>query len=89
MDGGQKTDGPYLLENRGYDSDLNIKRLGDGLYEQRLIQQAVVARTGQRYIDGQTSDEGLFRYLMTTQSPARMSSTCPSASHSLSNKSRR
>ena len=64
MDGGQKTDGPYLLENRGYDSDLNIKRLGDGLYEQRLIQQAVVARTGQRYIDGQTSDEGLFRYLM-------------------------
>jgi len=64
MDGGQKTDGPYLLENRGYDSDLNIKRLGDGLYEQRLIQQAVVARTGQRYIDGQPSDEGLFRYLM-------------------------
>ncbi|MHC8319525.1 hemagglutinin repeat-containing protein [Pseudomonas sp. GB2N2] len=54
----------YLLTNLGYDPDLNIKRLGDGLYEQRLIQQAVVARTGQRYIDGQTTDEGLFKYLM-------------------------
>ncbi|MCU1758988.1 colicin E5-related ribonuclease [Pseudomonas sp. 14P_8.1_Bac3] len=54
----------YLLSKLGYDSDLNIKRLGDGLYEQRLIQQAVVARTGQRYINGQTTDEGLFKYLM-------------------------
>ncbi|HGM8395729.1 TPA: hemagglutinin repeat-containing protein, partial [Pseudomonas aeruginosa] len=40
------------------------KRLGDGLYEQRLIRDAVVARTGQRYIDGLSSDEALFRYLM-------------------------
>jgi filamentous hemagglutinin len=54
----------YLLSNLGYDPDQSAKRLGDGLYEQRLIQQAVVARTGQRFIDGQTSDEGLFRYLM-------------------------
>lgn len=54
----------YLLANLGYDPDQSAKRLGDGLYEQRLIQQAVIARTGQRYIDGQTSDEGLFKYLM-------------------------
>ena len=54
----------YLLSNLGYDPDTSAKRLGDGLYEQRLIQQAVVARTGQRFIDGQTSDEGLFKYLM-------------------------
>ncbi len=54
----------YLLSNLGYDPDTSAKRLGDGLYEQRLIQQAVVARTGQRYIDGQTTDEGLFKYLM-------------------------
>jgi filamentous hemagglutinin len=54
----------YLLQNLGYDPDQSAKRLGDGLYEQRLIQQAVVARTGQRFIDGQTSDEGLFKYLM-------------------------
>ncbi|WP_448645434.1 two-partner secretion domain-containing protein [Pseudomonas mediterranea] len=54
----------YLLQNLGYDPDQSAKRLGDGLYEQRLIQQAVVARTGQRFIDGQTTDEGLFKYLM-------------------------
>ncbi|RMQ41704.1 Filamentous hemagglutinin, intein-containing protein, partial [Pseudomonas cichorii] len=54
----------YLLSNLGYDPDESARRLGDGLYEQRLIQQAVVARTGQRFINGQTSDEALFKYLM-------------------------
>ncbi|UWF47183.1 hemagglutinin repeat-containing protein [Pseudomonas sp. N3-W] len=54
----------YLLANLGYDPDKSAKRLGDGFYEQKLIQQAVVARTGQRFIDGQTSDEKLFKYLM-------------------------
>ncbi|SFW90445.1 adhesin HecA family 20-residue repeat-containing protein, partial [Pseudomonas sp. NFACC09-4] len=54
----------YLLQNLGYDPDQSAKRLGDGFYEQKLIQEAVVARTGQRFIDGQTSNEGLFKYLM-------------------------
>lgn len=54
----------YLLENLGYNPDISAKRLGDGFYEQKLIQEAVVARTGQRFIDGQTSNEGLFKYLM-------------------------
>ncbi|KPA88528.1 filamentous hemagglutinin family N-terminal domain [Pseudomonas asplenii] len=54
----------YLLSKVGYSDEESTKRLGDGFYEQRLIQQAVVARTGQRFIDGQTSDEGLFKYLM-------------------------
>ena len=54
----------YLLEKLGYDPDQSAKRLGDGLYEQRLIQQAVTARTGQAFIDGQTSNEGMFKYLM-------------------------
>ncbi|MGX1172912.1 two-partner secretion domain-containing protein [Pseudomonas sp. R151218B TE3479] len=54
----------YLLGNLGYDPDTSWRRLGDGLYEQRLIQQAVLARTGQRFIAGQTSDEGMFKYLM-------------------------
>ncbi len=54
----------YLLANLGFDPDKSAKRLGDGLYEQKLIQQAVVARTGQRFIDGQTSDAALFKYLM-------------------------
>jgi filamentous hemagglutinin len=54
----------YLLSKLGYDPDQSAKRLGDGLYEQRLIQQAVTARTGQAFLDGQTSNEGMFKYLM-------------------------
>ena len=54
----------YLLSKLGYDPDQSQKRLGDGFYEQRLIQQAVTARTGQRFIDGQTSDAATFKYLM-------------------------
>ncbi|MDF3202380.1 hemagglutinin repeat-containing protein [Pseudomonas sp. 1912-s] len=54
----------YMLSKLGYDPDTAQRRLGDGFYEQRLIQQAVIARTGQRFIDGQTSDAGVFKYLM-------------------------
>lgn len=54
----------YLLSNLGVTPDNSQKRLGDGLYEQRLIREAVVARTGQRFLAGLTSDEAMFRYLM-------------------------
>jgi filamentous hemagglutinin len=36
----------YLLAGLGYNPDESAKRLGDGLYEQRLVQQAVTSRTG-------------------------------------------
>ena len=54
----------YMLTKLGYDPETAQRRLGDGFYEQRLIQQAVIARTGQRFIDGQTSDAELFKHLM-------------------------
>lgn len=54
----------YMLGKLGYDPQTAQKRLGDGLYEQRLIRDAVVARTGQRYLAGLNSDEAQFRYLM-------------------------
>ena len=54
----------YMLGNLGYDPDQAQKRLGDGLYEQRLIREAVIARTGQRFLAGLNSDEAMFRYLM-------------------------
>lgn len=54
----------YLLGKLGYNPDTSWKRLGDGLYEQRLIREAVVAHTDQRYINGLASDDALFRYLM-------------------------
>jgi large exoprotein involved in heme utilization and adhesion len=38
-------------------SPTTLKRLGDGYYEQRLIREQVIALTGQRYLDGYTSDE--------------------------------
>ncbi|WP_179538092.1 hemagglutinin repeat-containing protein [Pseudomonas sp. BIGb0408] len=54
----------YMLSRLGFDPDLAQKRLGDGLYEQRLIRDAITARTGQRFIAGLDSDEAMFRYLM-------------------------
>ncbi|MGM3389632.1 DUF637 domain-containing protein [Stutzerimonas stutzeri] len=54
----------YLLGNLGYNTDQTQKRLGDGLYEQRLVRDAIVARTGQRYLAGLHSDEAMYRYLM-------------------------
>ena len=54
----------YLLSRLGFDPDQTQKRLGDGLYEQRLIRDAVIARTGQRLIAGLDSDEAMYRYLM-------------------------
>ena len=73
------TSSDYLLANLGHDPDIPekpeaaatpdnpappLKRLGDGFYEQRLIQQAVLARTGLRYLDGMTSDDAMFKHLM-------------------------
>ncbi|MGX5728772.1 DUF637 domain-containing protein [Metapseudomonas otitidis] len=54
----------YMLGLLGFDTDAAQKRLGDGLYEQRLIRDAVVARTGKRLLDGLASDEAQFKYLM-------------------------
>ncbi|WP_458752024.1 DUF637 domain-containing protein [Pseudomonas chlororaphis] len=54
----------YLLAGLGYDPDISAKRLGDGFYEQRLVQQAITARTGQAFLAGQNSNEAQFKYLM-------------------------
>lgn len=55
----------YMLGEMGYNRDDTWRRLGDGLYESRLIRDAVLARTGQRFLaGGLTSDYDQFRYLM-------------------------
>ncbi|WP_416426987.1 hemagglutinin repeat-containing protein [Pseudomonas sp. App30] len=55
----------YLLGQIGYSSDEAARRLGDGRYETRLISDAVVARTGQRFLAASlTSDYDQYRYLM-------------------------
>ncbi len=55
----------YILSRLNINPDSNWRRLGDGLYEQRLIRDAVLAQTGQRFLaDGLTSDYDQYRYLM-------------------------
>jgi filamentous hemagglutinin len=53
-----------MLGLLGFDPDEMQRRLGDGFYEQRLVREAVRARTGQRYLAGLDSDEAQFKYLM-------------------------
>lgn len=55
----------YLLKQLNVNADSAWRRLGDGLYEQRLIRDAVLAQTGQRFLaSGLTSDYEQYRYLM-------------------------
>ncbi|WP_095054698.1 DUF637 domain-containing protein [Pseudomonas sp. Irchel s3b2] len=55
----------YLLKQLNVNADATWRRLGDGLYEQRLIRDAVLAKTGQRFLaGGLTSDYDQYRYLM-------------------------
>lgn len=54
----------YMLGLLGYNPDEMQRRLGDGFYEQRLVRDAVRARTGQRFLAGLDSDEAQFKYLM-------------------------
>lgn len=61
----------YLLDKIGYNTDEAWRRLGDGYYESRLIRDAVLAKTGQRFLDGQNSDEAQFRHLMDNGLSAR------------------
>ncbi|TCQ72543.1 filamentous hemagglutinin [Raoultella ornithinolytica] len=54
----------YMQQALAGNGDTTLKRLGDGYYEQRLIREQVVSLTGQRYLDGYTSDEEQFKALM-------------------------
>ena len=54
----------YMQQALSGNGDTTLKRLGDGYYEQRLIREQVIALTGQRYLDGYSSDEAQFKALM-------------------------
>jgi len=54
----------YMFGLLGIGTDQMQKRLGDGFYEQKLVRDAVISRTGQRFLAGINSDEEQFRYLM-------------------------
>ncbi|KAF1042186.1 MAG: 16S rRNA endonuclease CdiA [Herbaspirillum frisingense] len=42
-----------------------VKKLGDGFYEQQLVQQQIQQAVGQRYLAGYTSNEAQYMALMT------------------------
>lgn len=55
----------YLLGKLDFNADEAARRLGDGRYESRLISDAVLAQTGQRFLaGGLNNDYEQFRYLM-------------------------
>nr|WP_198345246.1 hemagglutinin repeat-containing protein [Neisseria weixii] len=54
----------YMLSALKTDSARLHKRLGDGYYEQRLINEQITALTGHRRLDGYQNDEEQFKALM-------------------------
>ena len=54
----------YLMGLLGLPPDANQKRLGDALYEQWLIRQAILARLGQWLLTGFESEEAQYKALM-------------------------
>lgn len=55
----------YLLGKLDFSADEAARRLGDGRYETRLISDAVMAQTGQRFLaGGLNNDYEQYRYLM-------------------------
>ena len=54
----------YMLKALQTDPDRTHKRLGDGYYEQRLINEQIARLTGYRRLDGYPNDEAQFQALM-------------------------
>lgn len=54
----------YMLKSIGLDPKLQQKRLGDGYYEQRLVQDQIAQLTGRRFLKGYANDEEQFKALM-------------------------
>ena len=54
----------YMLGKLSYKPENTIQRLGDGLYETNLVRDSIIKLTGQRYLDGFSSDVSQFQALM-------------------------
>lgn len=54
----------YMLNALGLDPALQQKRLGDGYYEQRMVQDQVAQLTGYRFLQGYGYDEEQYKALM-------------------------
>ena len=56
----------YMFEQLRYNHDNVHKRLGDGFYEQRLINEQIHQLTGRRYIEGYNNDIDQYKALMNS-----------------------
>ena len=54
----------YMLNELRYAPEVTQKRLGDGFYEQRLINEQINRLTGRRFIEGYNNDAEQYRALM-------------------------
>ncbi|WP_353167006.1 hemagglutinin repeat-containing protein [Acinetobacter sp.] len=54
----------YMLDALGLDPANQQKRLGDGFYEQRLIQDQIAQLTGRRFLSGYGRDDEQYKALM-------------------------
>lgn len=54
----------YMIDALNQDPDRRLKRLGDGFYEQQLVNQQILAATGRQYLTGYTDNEAEYKALL-------------------------
>ncbi|MCF0155609.1 MAG: hemagglutinin repeat-containing protein [Veillonella sp.] len=54
----------YFFDQLSWDPDHRMKRLGDGYYEQTLLNNQVLNQTGKRFLDGYTNKEEEYKALL-------------------------
>ena len=60
----QWTSSDTMLSQFRNDPGTTLKRIGDGFYEQQLIQQQIIRATGQRFVGDYTSNEDEYKALL-------------------------
>ncbi|MHA6848904.1 hemagglutinin repeat-containing protein, partial [Ralstonia syzygii] len=61
----QWTSSDVMLSQFRHDPGATLKRIGDGFYEQQLIQQQIIRATGQRFIGDYTNNEDEYKVLLS------------------------
>ena len=54
----------YMIDALANDPERRLKRLGDGFYEQQLINEQIVSATGKQYLEGYTDNEVEYKALL-------------------------
>ena len=54
----------YMIDVLANDPERRLKRLGDGFYEQQLINEQIVSATGKQYLEGYIDNEAEYKALL-------------------------